>query len=479
MPLYNNGLFIFTRDLRIQDNNGLSCALSSCRHVYTSFFFTPEQVSDRLNKYKSSNAVQFMIESLISLQKSIKSTHNGKLLTLYGAPDDCLKNLITRIDLDAIFINKDVTKYAKTRFDKLKTVCTAYKIPLVEIDDFYLSVPGSVANSSGGIYQKFTPFYNKITSLIKTRKLVIPRPEKSSTSAIKKHLSKTTAQIPHEVKLKDMMAKYGTGGTNRRCLVGGRENALKQLNAVSFRVPDYEATRNNLTDRTTQLSPYIKFGCVSIREVYYVFRDKLDREASASLIRQLFWRDFYAQLMNDNPNILFGPMRKQYANIRWSSSQKNLDAWKRGETGFPIIDAGMRELLHTGYMHNRARLICASFLPKTLLINWRKGEEHFAQNLNDYDPASNNGNWQWVAGTGSDSQPYFRVLNPFLQSKKYDPNAEYIKKWVPELKDVPAEDIHKWDTAHTNSQYSSIDYPAPIVDYASQKEKALKMYKSV
>ena len=292
-----------------------------------------------------------------------------------------------------------------------------------------------------------------------------------------------------KISLKQASEQFVKNVSIKREVKGGRDNALKLIKLLSKRVNNYEATRNNLTDKTTQLSAYIKFGCVSIREVYYAIRDNLDNEASASLIRQLFWRDFYAQLMNDNPNLLFKPMRSQYSKINWSNSQTNLNAWKNGETGFPIIDAGMRELLNTGYMHNRARLICASFLPKTLLINWQKGEEHFAKLLNDYDPASNNGNWQWVAGTGSDSQPYFRILNPFLQSKKYDPDAEYIKNWIPELRDVPAEDIHKWDTKwfdytvndgdKIKDGFKIIDYPAPIVDYSKQKEKALKMYSSV
>lgn len=168
-------------------------------------------------------------------------------------------------------------------------------------------------------------------------------------------------------------------------------------------------------------------------------------------------------------------MNEKYQNIKWSNSNKLLVAWKTGTTGFPIIDAGMREMLQTGYMHNRARLIVGSFLPKTLLINWQDGEKHFAQTLTDYDPASNNGNWQWVAGSGADSQPYFRILNPFIQSKKYDPEATYIKRWVPELKDVPAQDIHKWHTVYEN-YIKKIKYPKPIVDYSEQKSRVLEAY---
>lgn len=479
MTLYNNGLFIFTRDFRVNDNNGLNATISSCRHVYTAFFFTPEQVSSS-NKYKSSNAIRFMIESLDSLSEEIRNK-GGRLITLYGKPEDCLQTLFTRLDIDAVFINKDVTKYAKARASALQHVATEYTKPFVELDDFYLSSPGSVANTSGGRYSKFTPYYNKVTSMLKSKHLVIERPSTPRKFKFAKTTVNFTTNKVKQIALRDAMTKFttrtGYGGLSPNpAVIGGRANALNKLKTIDRRVPDYEATRNDLSDKTTLLSAHIKFGNVSIREVYYAFREKLDGEASSSLIRQLFWRDFYAQLMDETPSLLTKPMRSQYGSIRWSSSKRLLDAWKEGNTGFPIVDAGMRELAKTGYMHNRARLICGSFLPKTLFVNWQEGEGHFARSLIDYDPASNNGNWQWVAGTGSDSQPYFRILNPFSQSQKYDPDAAYIYKWVPELRDVPTRDIHKWDT--TYKDYPDVDYPAPIVSYSEQKDKVLAAYKS-
>lgn len=477
MPQYTNGLFIFTRDLRLQDNNGLKYAINQCRHIYTAFFFTPEQVSSS-NKYKSVNAVQFMIESLENLKDAIKDK-GGRLIILYGKPEECLMTLLSRIEIDAVFISKDVTKYAKTRFKILENMSSKYDINITEIDDFYLSIPGSISSTSGGIYLKFTPYYNKITSLLKSKKFAIERPyTPNNLKLINTTINFTTSKVK-QITLNQALEKYGGNGLGspQRIIIGGRDNAIRMLNTINQRVSDYEATRNDLSDQTTKLSAYIKFGNISVREVYYTFREKLDSQSASSLIRQLFWRDFYAQIMNETPELLFKPMRSQYARIKWSSSTRLLDAWEKGKTGFPIVDAGMREMLATGYMHNRARLICGSFLPKTLFINWQKGESHFARTLVDYDPSSNNGNWQWVAGTGSDSQPYFRILNPFLQSEKYDPDAVYIKKWIPELKDVPAKIIHKWDKTHID--YDKIDYPAPIVDYASQKEKVLKAYKNV
>lgn len=477
MTVHNKGLFIFTRDLRIQDNNGLKSALACCRSVYTVFFFTPEQVSSS-NKYKSVNAVRFMIESLESLSHAV-SEKGGRLIVLYGKPEDCLQTLFTRIDVDIVFTSKDVTKYSKERSTSLRRMSEKYEKPFLEVDDYYLSAPGSITSTSGGVYVKFTPYYNKVTSMLKSKKLIIERP--STPSRLKGKLASATVNMTTpKVKQMTLTQAYdkfaSTGGSAHRSIVGGRENALRTLRAIDKRVSDYEATRNTLSDQTTMLSAYIKFGNISIREAYYAFRDNLDSDASISLIRQLFWRDFYAQLLDAYPKLLFGPMREQYADIKWSRSQKSLEAWKAGRTGFPIVDAGMREMEATGYMHNRARLICGSFLPKTLFIDWQEGEAHFARSLVDYDPASNNGNWQWVAGTGSDSQPYFRILNPSLQSAKYDPNAVYIKKWVPELKDVPPKDIHNWDKTHTS--YANLDYPKPIVDYAKQKEIVLDAYRN-
>jgi len=465
--MYDNGLFIFTRDLRIIDNVGLNEAMNQCKRVFTVFVFTPEQVTR--NSFKSNNAVQFMIESLTSLERAINDK-KGRLLVYYGEPDTIIKRLVSSLSINAVFINQEITPYGRKRFDELSKVCKSMDVPLSECNDYYLTSPGSVLTSSGSTYVKFTPYYNKIVSDIKAKRVDINKP----TSPRTYKFEKPHKNIGETLSLKTAMTRFGGRGSPQRLVHGGREEGLTKLRSIKQRVSDYDATRNDLEDQTTQLSAYIKFGCISIRESYYAFKDKLDKKASDSLIRQLFWRDFYAQVLFNNPEVLFKAMNDKYRKIKWSNSKKLLEAWETGTTGFPIVDAGMREMLQTGYMHNRARLIVGSFLPKTLLINWQDGEKHFAKTLTDYDPASNNGNWQWVAGSGADSQPYFRILNPFLQSKKYDPDATYIKRWVPELKDVPASDIHKWDAVHEN--YKNLKYPKPIVDYSTQKTKVLDAY---
>ena len=252
---------------------------------------------------------------------------------------------------------------------------------------------------------------------------------------------------------------------------GGRNNAIKQMKIASKNIKNYSVTHNELSKSTSQLSAYIKFGCVSIREVYKVFHSKRE------FIRQLFWRDFYANILYFFPRVLGHSLKPKYDKIKWQHNVTWFNAWTEGKTGFPIVDAGMRQLNETGYMHNRARLIVSSFLVKTLLISWEEGEKYFAQNLVDYDPASNNGNWQWISGGGADSQPYFRIFNPWEQGKNYDPDCIYIKKWIPELKDVPKKDILKWETSFVN--YKNIKYPKPICDYKEQKKKVIDMYQKI
>jgi len=239
----------------------------------------------------------------------------------------------------------------------------------------------------------------------------------------------------------------------------------------------YDATRDFLRNSTTGLSAAIKFGCISIREIYHAFLAKYGR--NFGLIRELIWREFFAHVLHNFPEVLSGSYQPKFRKISWRNglgAQSDLKAWKEGRTGFPVVDACMRQLNSTGYMHNRGRMIVANFLVKTLLINWRLGEQYFAQKLTDYDPASNNGNWQGISGTGVDMKPYFRDMNPWIQSAKFDQDAVFIKKWVPELAEVLPNDIHKWSVSHTLEKYKGIKYAKPIVDYDEQKEKMLDMY---
>ena len=459
--IYDNGLFIFHRDLRIVDNNGLNAFNTKCKNIYTVFIFTPEQVTDK-NKYKSECAVQFMIECLEGLSDEIKK-NGGKLYSFYGENNKIIEHLIKSLDISIIGFNFDYSPYAIKRDEQLFNLCERMKVKVFAAHDYYLHPPGTLFNKSGEPYQKFTPYYE---SAIKQR---IPAP--AAFRKINFHKKNEIDSYTYRMPFNLALHKF-TPNNPHLIVYGGREEALKKLNNALKTQTNYSHTRNHLNKSTSELSAYIKFGCVSIREVYKKFSRNKD------FIRQLIWRDFYATILYFFPHVLGHSLKPAYDKIKWSNNKKYIEAWKKGETGFPIVDAGMRQLNKTGYMHNRARLIVASFLVKTLLIDWRVGEEYFASKLTDYDPASNNGNWQWISGGGADSQPYFRIFNPWEQAKKHDPTCEYITEWVHELRDLPNKVILNWDTDYVN--YSKeIDYFEPIVDYTEQKEKTLTTYKKI
>ena len=454
---FENGLFIFRRDLRIIDNNGLNLLNEKCKNVFTIFIFTPEQVGNG-NKYKSDNSVQFMIQSLADLASQI-SKAGGHIYTFYGHNDSVVADCIKAWDINLVCFNLDITPYAKERDAKIIKLCEHMKTYIMYDYDYYLCEPGSVLNGSGETYQKFTPFYNT------AKKIKVEKP------ASKRHLSlkKSDAHIPNKISLDEAMKKF-VGNENPDILVhGGRENAIKQLRIAAKNIKHYEKSRDELSKPTSQLSAYIKFGNISVREVYYAFK------SNHAFIRQLYWRDFYSGVLYSFPRVLGHALKPKYDKIKWRHNERWFDAWCKGITGIPIVDASQRQLLQTGWTHNRGRMISSSILIKIILIDWRKGEQFYAQHLVDYDVASNNGGWQFSSGSGADSQPYFRYFNPYTQSKDHDPKCEYIKKWIPELRDVPNEDIHNWDTAWEN--HKDIKYPKPIVDYKEQREKSIKMYK--
>jgi len=457
---FENGLFIFRRDFRTIDNSALNNANSKCKRIFTIFVFTPEQVT-KANKFKSDNAVQFMIESLEDLAKDI-SQSGGHLYTFFGENDKIIAQCIKAWNINYVSFNADYTPYALKRDTEIESLCVKLGVKMETTHDYYLHPPGTIMNGTGEPYKKFTPYYN-----------AAQRQHIQSPAGKRRiHFAKSGAHLSNTISLDSAFSRFTK--ENKSILVhGGRPDALQCLKQALKTQKHYSKTHNDLEKPTTQLSAYIKFGCLSIREVWKAFRSNKD------LVRQLIWRDFYANILFSFPYVLGNAMKPSYDKIRWHKNTKWLNAWKMGTTGFPIVDAGMRQLAETGYMHNRARLITSSFLIKVLLIDWQEGEKYFAQHLTDYDPASNNGNWQWGASTGADSQPYFRIFNPWLQSEEYDPDAEYIKQWIPELREVDSKVIHQWYKYSGEKEFKDIKYPAPLVDYSKQKEIVLKMYSSV
>lgn len=463
MVKHTKGLFLFHRDFRIEDNTGLNRALEMSDEVYTCFIFTPEQVG-KSNEYRSNNAIQFMIESLVELNTNIKSK-GGELMCFYGKQVDILKTLVQVLHIDAIYFNRDYTPYATARDDATKRLCKELNIVCQTFADYYLYEPGTViSDASRTAYKKYTPFYNKVIN-IDVREPVIKR-----TYNLVKY---TGSHIQEKILLTDAMKQF-VKPNNDVLVRGGRKNGKTLLIYALRNQKEYDRTRDFFTKQTTHLSAYIKFGCVSIREVYSAIDKKYG--PTHGIIRELIWREFFAHVLYAYPEVVGHSYQQKFRKLAWSKNQSHRDKWQSGQTGFPLVDACMRELNTTGYMHNRGRMLTASFLIKTLLLDWRIGEQYFATQLTDYDIASNNGNWQGISGTGVDMKPYFRDLNPWIQSHKFDVGAEYIKKWVPELSTVSSADIHKWDIMCENPKYKDIKYPKPIVDYDDQKVKMLAMY---
>ena len=354
----------------------------------------------------------------------------------------------------------DYTPYALKRDKEISNLCEKNGINCVMKEDYLLKPIGTMLKSDGDPYTVYTPFKNN------GFKEKIDKPSKDRV----KNLVKTS-------KLKsDDYIKYEV---NNNILVnGGRKNGLSQLSKIKNH-SKYNTNRNTLSIETTLLSAYIKFGCISIREVYWKIIDKLGK--SNTLLAQLFWREFYYYIAYYFPQVLKGKnYNEKYDDIEWTKNKKNFEKWCNGETGYPVVDAGMRELNETGYMHNRARLITSNFLNRMLGMDWRLGEKYFATMLTDYDPSVNNGNWQWIASTGVDPKPYFqRLFNPIIQSEKFDKNGEYIKKWIPELKSVPVKDLHNWESKFKNYDVKKLGYFQPIVEYKKAREESVKMYRKV
>lgn len=456
-------LYIFRRDLRLNDNIGINYVIKNFDNIIPIFIFTPEQITDK-NKFKSNNAIQFMIESLQELDNNLKK-NNSKLYFFKGDNIKIINKIIKQIKITNIVFNMDYTPYAIKRDNDIAKICKKNNINCYMVEDYLLKPIGTFNKKDNTAYTIFTPFKNN------GMKFNIDKPLKYTI----KNFVKTSYLNDISLKNNDVIKILKTY-SDTILLKGGRENGLKYLNKIKEQ-KEYNDTRNTLSLNTTLLSAYIKFGCISIREVYWKIVDTLGTKND--LLGQLFWREFYYYICYYYPKVLNGKnYNEKYDKIKWKYNKNHFDKWTNGQTGYPVVDAGMIELKTSGYMHNRARLITSNFLNRMLGMDWRKGELYYATQLTDYDPAVNNGNWQWIASTGTDPKPYFqRLFNPWLQSEKYDKDAEYIKKWLPQLKDIPSKELHEWDKYCDNYDVKKLGYYKPVVEYKKAREESIKMYK--
>ena len=453
-------VFIFRRDLRIDDNTGFLQLLREARGVVCPIFiFNGRQIDADKNPYHSQNSVEFMFQSLASLEAELMSRLNLRLRYFY-APDGDEAAILRKLPgIEAIYSNMDLTPYARER--------DAAIAGLKLVEDYTLTAVEQIKSGSGTPYTVFTPFYRRCLQDKVREPVACPSERRESCKGA----------IAGELTLNEAAKRFCPFSNKHLNVQGGRRRGLailERIRAGEFR--DYDKERDTPgRPRTTLLSSYNKFGCVSIREVYHAILSAHGKEHG--LIRELYWREFYALLAFYNPHLLKGKsMRPAYDRISWEKPGKNLELWKEGKTGFPIVDAGMRQLNETGFMHNRLRMIVSMFLCKDLHIDWREGERYFASKLVDYDPAQNNGGWQWSSSSGADSQPYFRIFNPWLQGKNYDADCEYIRRWVPELREVSAKDIHEWYRIAAERSVE-VKYPAPIVEHGAEVKKTMVYYR--
>ncbi len=452
--MYKKSLFIFRRDLRLEDNIGLNEALRNSAHVIPCFIFDLRQLSPD-NEFRSLRAITFMIESLLDLQKQLKHV-NGKLYFFSGIAEEVVKKIIKQESIEAVYFNRDYTPFSIKRDEAIKKACIQNNVDFFICDDALLNPPESIKTQKNEPFSKFTPYYKKALLYSVDKPAFL-----AGAHFYHKPINDTlSGNIDPLIEIKNEVIK------------GGSKEAAKILRSLK-KFKNYAHEHDFPSIATTHLSAHNKFGTVSIRTVYHAIKKQLG--AGHPLLRQLYWRDFFTYVAYHSPFVFGESFYKKYEKLWWSDNKKLFTLWCEGKTGFPIVDAGMRELNQTGFMHNRVRLLVASFLVKDLHINWLWGERYFAQHLIDYDPAVNNGNWQWCASTGCDAQPYFRIFNPWLQQKKFDAECVYIKKWIPELKDVENATIHTW-----YAQKQSINnYPLPIVDHAYESKIAKKLFKNL
>ncbi len=467
-------IFLFHRDLRIVDNTTLIYQTKEHGSIVPIFIFPPEQIDPKQNKYFSNNAVQFMIESLHELSDDI-SKYKGEMYFFKGDNLDVLKKIHKKHNIESIGFNIDYTPYARKRDEEIMKWCEKEEIICYAKEDYALFdiLDGQTKKKDQTPFLVYTPFKNHCLTNLDVRE--VDKFKKFKFEKVTK--LKSNKYYINEKELDDLYEDNEDINVH-----GGRKNGLKILDNLQ-RLKDYGEKRDILTYKTSFLGAYNHFTPISIREVYEAAEKKLGKKSQ--FVAELIWRDFYINITYFFPRVLEGQIskenksyREEYDNIKWSYDKKMFKKWCEGKTGFPVVDAAMRQMNTTGFMHNRCRMIVASFLTKDLHIDWRWGEKYFATKLVDYDPMSNSGGWLWSTGAGTDAQPWFRIFNPNTQGEKFDPNCEYIKKWIPELELVPPKDIHKWSETNEKWINDGVEYPEPIVEHDKERLQTIKIYKN-
>jgi len=424
-------IFWFRRDLRLDDNKGLYEALKSGLPVLPIFIFD----KTILEKLPEDDArVNFIYNTLQSMNAKLKEEHSSGIAMFYDKPIEVFKQLLEIYHIQNVYTNHDYEPYATQRDSEIKTYLESNSVGFNTYKDQVIFEKDEIVKSDGEPYVVYTPYMKQWKNIFNTKTL-IHYDSKSNLSNLVKHPNVV------DFSLSEM----------------GFETSTQKINDYTLTphlIQEYESKRNfPAINATSRLGPHLRFGTVSIRKIV----SKATAEPNEVFWQELIWREFFMQILWHFPHTVDQSFKPKYDRIEWRNNETEFKAWCEGKTGYPLVDAGMRELNATGFMHNRVRMLVGSFLCKHLLIDWRWGEAYFAEKLHDYEMASNVGNWQWVAGCGVDAAPYFRIFNPTTQIEKFDSQHKYIKTWVPE--------------------YQELTYPLPIIDHNFARERCLKVYK--
>ncbi|WP_178984122.1 cryptochrome/photolyase family protein [Winogradskyella helgolandensis] len=425
-------IFWFRRDLRLDDNLGFYEALKSDLPVLPIFIFDTE-ILEHLPKDDA--RVTFIHQTLQTMRQTLQEDYNSSIAILHGKPEVIFKQLIEDYDIDTVYTNHDYEPYATQRDNTIKTFLEKHSIAFNTYKDQVIFEKNEVEKKDGNPYLVYTPYM---------------RTWKEKFQAIELEIYYTKSHLDNLVchsRLPNLsLSDIGFEKSNQE---------ITDYEVTPTLIQTYEATRNfPAKDSTSRLGPHLRFGTVSIRKMV----KKAIAEQNEIFWQELIWREFFMQILWHFPQTTTNAFKPKYDRIEWRNNEDEFKKWCEGKTGYPLVDAGMRQLNSTGFMHNRVRMLVGSFLCKHLLIDWRWGEAYFAEKLHDYDMASNVGNWQWVAGCGVDAAPYFRIFNPTTQIQKFDKNHDYLKQWVPE--------------------YQELTYPQPMVDHKMARERCLETYKT-
>lgn len=458
------------RDLRLADNQALAAALARAEQVIPAFVLDPALLH---SPYAGAKRVAFLFDGLRRLDAGLR-VRGSRLVVRHGEPLAALRALLGETGATAIVAEEDVSPYARAR-----DLRVGQELPLHTTEGLTVHPAGVVRKANGAPYTVFTPFARAWKAL--------PPPLPGDLLPAPRSLPPVPAvaslPIPDSPPLPAAVP-----------FPPGEAEAARRLDAFAAGddppIYRYAATRDRLDlAGTSRLSPYLRLGMISARQVAAAglaaagaARSAQERQGAETWLDELIWREFFCQILDHFPRVRGSSFRPEYEGIAWENDADDFSAWCEGRTGYPVVDAAMRQLVESGWMHNRARMIVASFLVKDLLVDWRWGERFFMQHLVDGDPAANNGGWQWVAGTGTDAAPYFRIFSPVLQGKKHDPEGAFVRRWLPELARVPERHLHAPWTMPGDVQRQAgcaigEDYPAPIVDHAWARERTLAAYR--